>query len=436
MADFDKILSQSEQYAQSMVDEITEICSLHPSRSAGSESEMAVAERFADLLKNQCGCDDVAVEKFPVRPQALISWVYLSMTSFVLGIISFFFIPLLGVLLQAFGLVAMALQYVFRFKAFDKLSLAGESANVTAFKKCSGEVQGRIIFNGHLDANWNHKINEKLGGKGHAVVIILSLVGALISLALCLTATVVTGCYAGVSSPVIYGAGLFYAGVATVAFIPAMVLTYYAVDEKKVTDGANELTGATMSVAILQALKDNDVNLENIEIGVFLTGAKNAGHRGAKALCEFYKDDFYDVPTLLYTFDNIHSTKDLQVNYKDMHGFVSANQLIADLMMDAGDAVGVELKENKVMPTVGATDAGAFRMGKFMSVAVTGVNALEEKCYNTTLDTPSTLDKTALGDCFKVAVKCIEKAEEILTYEEDEHCHCDDPNCTCHHHHE
>jgi hypothetical protein len=119
-----------------------------------------------------------------------------------------------------------------------------------------------------------------------------------------------------------------------------------------------------------------------------------------------------------------------------MHGFVKANELIADLMMDAGDAVNVPLKDNKVMSSLGATDAGAFRMGKFMSVAVTGINAFDETIYNTNLDTVDTLNKEAVADCFKVAVKCIEKVEEILTMEDEHEHHCDDPNCHCHHHHE
>ena len=434
MAKFDKIIDKNQQYAQCMVDEIKDICASYPSRSAGSESEVKTAERFADTLRNQCGCDHVSVEKFEVRPQALTGWVYMSITCFTLGILSFFFIPLLSVILQAFGIIAMALQYVFRHRAFDKLYLPAESANVTAMKKCSGEVKGRVIFNGHLDANWNHTFNSKIGGKAHAILIILSLAGALISFALNLGATVVSGCYAGVSNPTIYGAGLFYAGVAMIAFIPVMVLTYYAVDEKKVVDGANELTGATMAVTLMKAFAEEGIDLENIELGVFLTGSKNAGHRGAKALCELYQDDFYDVPTLIYTFDNIHSGEDLQVNYKDMHGFVKANEFIADLMMDAGDAVGVTMKENKIMSPLGATDAGAFRMGKFMSVAITGINAYDDPIYNTTLDTPEALNKEAFADCFKVAVKCVEKVEEILTMEEEEHHHCDDPNCHCHNH--
>ncbi|MBO5776965.1 MAG: hypothetical protein J6R34_00775, partial [Clostridia bacterium] len=63
MAKFDKIIDKNQQYAQYMVDEINDICSAYPSRSAGSESEVATAERFADTLKNQCGCDEVSVEK-------------------------------------------------------------------------------------------------------------------------------------------------------------------------------------------------------------------------------------------------------------------------------------------------------------------------------------------------------------------------------------
>ena len=435
MVDFTKLIDKKDQYAEFMADQIATVCNDYPARSAGSENEVKTAEFFAETLKTQCGCDDVTVDKFKVHPQALTSWVYLAITCFVLGIISFFFIPVLGVILHVFGIVAMTLQYVLRLKAFDKICFEGESANVSAWRKCSGEVKGRVIFNGHLDANWNHAVNTKIGGKGHAILVILSLVGAVVSLALCLGATIVSECYAGLSSPVIYGAGIFYAGVASVAFVPVMIVTYYAVDEKKVVDGANELTGATLSVALLKALNDENLNLENIELGVFLTGSKNAGHRGAKELCNKHQDDFYDVPTLLYTFDNIHSTKDLQVCYKDMHGFVSANEFIADLMVEAGEDLGVDMRPNKVMSPLGATDAGAFRQGKFMSVAITGINPMDEKCYNTVLDTVDTIDKGALADCFQVAIKCLDKVDAVLQ-EEEEHHHCDDPNCSCHHHHE
>ena len=68
---------------------------------------------------------------------------------------------------------------------------------------------------------------------------------------------------------------------------------------------------------------------------------------------------------------------------------------------------------------------------KFMSVAITGINAMEEKCYNTVLDTVDTINKDALADCFQVAIKCLDKVDAVL--EEEDH-HCDDPNCSCHHH--
>ena len=51
MAKFDKIIDKNQQYAQCMVDEIKDICASYPSRSAGSESEVKTAERFADTLK-------------------------------------------------------------------------------------------------------------------------------------------------------------------------------------------------------------------------------------------------------------------------------------------------------------------------------------------------------------------------------------------------
>ena len=56
-------------------------------------------------------------------------------------------------------------------------------------------------------------------------------------------------------------------------------------NKNRIVDGANDnLSGCYMGIAILKALKDNGIELENTEVGVILTGSEEAGLRGAKSL--------------------------------------------------------------------------------------------------------------------------------------------------------
>lgn len=84
-------------------------------------------------------------------------------------------------------------------------------------------------------------------------------------------------------------------------------------NEKRVVDGANDnLTGCYMGIAILKALKDEGIELENTEVGVILTGSEEAGLRGSKAWCEAHQGEFQDVPTFIVSYDTIH---DLNISW-------------------------------------------------------------------------------------------------------------------------
>ena len=137
--------------------------------------------------------------------------------------------------------------------------------NVTAVKKCTGEVKRRIFFNGHPDAAWEWPVNYALGGigfEGHAVICALGAV------------------YYMVIS-IIYMA---QNGISFGVLVPFLVGLYWMWNKNRIVDGANDnLSGCYMGIAILKALKDNGIELENTEVGVILTGSEEAGLRGAKA---------------------------------------------------------------------------------------------------------------------------------------------------------
>ena len=192
-------------------------------------------------------------------------------------------------------------------------------------------------------------------------------------------------------------------------FVPFMIGLYFMVNYRRVVDGANDnLTGCYIGIAVLKALKDEGIELENTEIGVILTGSEEIGLRGSKAWVEAHKGEFQDVPTFIYAYDTINDPKYLMANYRDLNGTVKSDKDCADLFFEAAQAVGVPCKKGMVPPLGGAVDAAAFSQGGFRAAGVTGLNHKLERYYHTRLDSYDNMNEKGIANCFAASVKMLE----------------------------
>lgn len=400
---FKSITDKRDKYAKYMVDEITKICTTMEKRDPGSKGEEQACEYMADVLKNECGCDSAVVESFKENPGSFYGWIYITITACFLAAAALIasvytsikWLPIVSILLIVFGLVITVLQFGLYFKAVDFLFPEKTGHNVTAIKKCKGEIKRRIFFNGHPDAAWEWPVNYKLGGvgfEGHALI-----------------------CFAGafyyiiVSIIGLCGVDIKKAALIGLVFAPFWFGLYFMWNKKRVVDGANDnLSGCYMGIAILKALKDEGIELENTEIGVILSGSEEAGLRGAKAWCEAHKGEFDDVPTFIFSYDTIHDPKYLMTNYRDLNGTVKADKDVSDLFMEACKEMDIPCLKGWVPPLGGATDSAAFAQAGFRATGVTGLNHNLENYYHTRRDTYDNMNEKGLADCFAASVKVLE----------------------------
>lgn len=413
MADLSKLIEKKADAAQYMVDEITHICTTMPKREPGEEGEKIACEYMAEVLKNDCGCERSDVESFKAHPNAFLGWIYITVTLAIISMGLFFVFPILSVAFILIGLTIMILEFGLYKKVVDKLFPEKTSHNVTAIKKCTGEVKARIFFNGHPDAAWNWPINDKFGGLVYEMHLLFSVIGALILLVISIVAAFVTGFAPTVitpsSNPV-----LFYFGIATLVFLPLLIGLYFMWNEKQIVDGANDnLSGCYMGIAILKALKEEGIELEHTEVGVILSGSEEAGLRGAKAWCEAHKGEFDDVPTWIIAFDTIRESEFLSVNYRDLNATVKADKEVSDFFLDTATELGIKCSKGMVPPMGGATDAAAFAQAGFKATGITALNHVLQDYYHTMRDTPDNMDKECLADCYSIAVKCLEKFDAM-----------------------
>lgn len=404
--DLAEIIGKKDEAAQYMVDEITHICKDLPTRSPGTEGERMACEYMAKVLREDCGCERADVEAFKEHPGSFFGWLYFTLTFLLAAIACYFFFPPLTILLVIAGLFICVMQFGIYKKFVDRCFPEKTGHNVTAVKKCTGEVKRRIFFNGHPDAAWEWPVNYRLGGigfEGHAV---LGFLGAFYYLALAIASIVQNGVVFGGFDP---STTLGKCALGGLVFVPFIIGLYWMWNRHRIVDGANDnLSGCYIGIAILKQLREAGVEFENTEVGVILTGSEEAGLRGAKAWCEQHKGEFDDVPTFIISYDTIHDPKYLMTNYRDLNGTVKADKDVSDLYMEAAKAVNIPCKKGWVPPLGGATDSAAFAQAGFRATGITGLNHKLEDYYHTRRDTYDNMNLEGLANCYAASVKALE----------------------------
>ena len=253
--DLSNIIAKKKTYAKYMLKEITHICKDFEKRAPGSKGEEQACIYMADVLKKDCGCDRADVESFEEHPGSFYGWLYITLTSVLLAIVLLFVgLPIVSAILIVFGLFVALMQFGAYIKLVDFLFPKKIGHNVTAIKKCTGEVKRRIIFNGHPDAAWEWPVNYKLGGVGFESHAIICGVGALYYLVLSIIACAKFGV---VSKIVDESSTMTTCALIGLIFVPFLIGLYFMWNKHRVVDGANDnLSGCYMGIAILKALQD------------------------------------------------------------------------------------------------------------------------------------------------------------------------------------
>ncbi len=398
--DLKKVIDKKDSAAQFMIDEITHICTKFEKRGPGSKGEQQACEYMAQQLK-ELGCDTTYVDEFKENPGSFFGWIYITISCCFLALASYFFLPVLSVIFIVLGLTLCVLQFGLYKKTVDKLFKEKIGHNAAGFKKPTGEVKRRIIFNGHPDGAWEWPFKYMFTYLGFDIHMMLCFVGAFYTLGISIAS--IAGAFDG--NPEL-GKTL---GLWGLVFVPFWFGLYFMWNRNKIVDGANDnLSGCYIGIAILKALKDEGIELENTEIGVVLTGSEEAGLRGAKAWCEAHAHEFNDVPTFVYSYDTITQPEYMQANYRDLNGTVKVDKDVSDLYVEACEELGIKCGKGIVPPLGGATDSAAFAQAGMRSTGITALNHALPDFYHTRLDTPDALNKECLADCFAASVKVLE----------------------------
>ncbi|MDO4364543.1 MAG: hypothetical protein Q4C99_08445, partial [Clostridia bacterium] len=130
--DLTKIINKKDEAAQYMIDEITHIIKTFEKRDPGSRGELQACQYMADVLQEQCGCEQADVESFKENPGSFFGWIFFTITFVIAGVGLSFIAPLLSIILIVVGLGIVVAQFGFYLKLIDWAFPEKTGHNVTA----------------------------------------------------------------------------------------------------------------------------------------------------------------------------------------------------------------------------------------------------------------------------------------------------------------
>ncbi|MBP5272272.1 MAG: M28 family peptidase, partial [Clostridia bacterium] len=287
-----KLIDKKDQMADWIIGDITHIIQTFEKRAPGSKGELQGCEYYAELCE-EYGCEDIQIEEFEEHPNSFMGWLYYDVTMVLISMALYWVAPIISAVLCTCAVLIALLQFGMYKKLMDPLFKKAIGHNMTAIKKPKGEVKQRIFFNGHVDAVWEWPVNYLLGGVGFESHAIIGFGGLFYTLGISIASMVKNGSLFGGPANLT----MTKLGIGALAFVPFLIGLYFMWNERHIVDGANDnLTGCEMGIAVLKALHDEGIELENTEVGVIICGSEESGLRGSKAWAEAHKGEFQDVP--------------------------------------------------------------------------------------------------------------------------------------------
>ena len=381
--------SKLRESANYSVRTIKSICKNIGPRAPGSESEKKAQEFIKGEL--QSCCETVTIEEFPVHPNAFLGWVPLC--SLFMSVGALLYNAGLAYLSLAFTLLCLFFvvgEFVLYKQVLDPFFPKKISRNVIGIRPPSGELKRRIIFSGHCDSSQEWTFAYIGGPRLLSGVIITSIVGFIIGIALSII-SIVNG--HGFSPAIFPFDSIFLKilGYLYLALIPFFVFASFFCNWKRTVMGANDnLSGSLASVAVAKFMEINDIRFENTEVRILITGSEEAGLRGAKDYCKKHLQESLEVETVFCSTDTLKDLEYIALYNRDLSGTLGHCTRACALLHKGGEIAGVDLPYKPVY--LGASDSAAVTQAGLSATTLAAMDPAPARYYHTRGDTEAILD--------------------------------------------
>lgn len=275
------------------------------SRHACSQGEQNVQKHLQAELQNFC--DEVYAESFTARINTnkitnIFTFVFMLLSALAI-ILSNFVVEV--VLFASVGFSFLALASMLGL--FNKFAKSKKSLNIIAKRKSLGVATHKVVFCANTDAPFKRRITKTTENS----FVSLTFIGIFLHLGydVFLLGSTYYKLFDLNYTPVLNVISYFLIG-----FTIFPLICIFAINTHSGTAGvADNLSGSFACVGAMRYLSEFDLRLDNTDVFVVLTGAKNANFAGAKAYVDAHANEDKNCDTLFVCVDTIKGVEQLSI---------------------------------------------------------------------------------------------------------------------------
>lgn len=333
--------NETTEYIYETVQDVTERTD---ERRAGSEGEKKAQKIFlGELMKY---CDETSEEKFRTHPGAgTVTQKALSVLLILCNILFAVsaasgkaFAAGLSLAVSLFCFSVFAYKFVFDGDKLNFIIKSKYSVNVFGKRYPRGEVKNRVVLVARADAPPCLR-SRVFGAQTPFMISVISIVGN--TLLFCSEAAFL---FSGAPQK---NAAFTALCVMCFLFVPVYAAALIITDPRAAASGiSSSLMPSAIIIGIIKQFFENAVRYDGTEICCLIVGSEYSSRAGAYAFARKHRRLFSDVPTVFIPIDEITSSKDLCVFFRDGSG-VKGNAEIASVIADAADNLNIELSKER-----------------------------------------------------------------------------------------
>lgn len=357
-------------------------------------------KRLAETLKADLGgfADTVTEEHFTADQAAyilsnLLIFIFM-LISAAAGICACMFAEYALWLLIGAALFAF-LAFLGFFGVFGGTSKNVEGQNIFAIRNAKEEVKKRVVIEANLDAPFKRSCKPSTA----RVFKLVTFIGILLYLAFDIVSLLVNrgGIDFAMSDKFI-----FISFPLVIFAIFPLILSRSVSANSSFPGVVDNLVGCYTAAGALRYMSEMDLRLNNTELCVLLTGAKNANHTGAKTYCRLHNDSDKAVDTTIISLDSIFNAETISV--------LTNGKKITTVMAGAATDANVSILEYQPKQIKKNGSMKIFKKNKYACATITSLTDKVPAYYGTKADDETNINVKAIENAMKL---CLETAYAI-----------------------
>ncbi len=376
-------------------------------RPACSEEE----KRLGRLLVREWTptCNVVTAESFICSPRAYLGHLRLSVFSYFVAVILYWFYPPVSFALAALSFAIPLFELRGYREVVDFLFARKRGENIIGVIQPRGEVKQRVIVSAHQDSANEFYLLYRLGSAA-ILLMAIAFVGVLLILGGSLARTVAY--FTGSADATVY----MVIGIVAIALTPAVGMILFFYTNRSVPGAMDDMAGLAVVTGLGRYLgeaeKTGEFFPQRTEVVLLATSSEEAGMRGAKRYVEKHLKELKETPTYGLFLDCIYDEKLLTVIDREPFAGAWHDPELVKLAQEAAAKHGWPIRTSQLR--VGFTDAAAFSLNGLPAVCLMCADIPRLQLlpnYHTRNDVCEQVHPQSLSVSLQMAIDLIERVD-------------------------